>query len=87
MVLTEVTPVGEVVNSDRRWCRRWLLNGCGRRLRDGLVHTLGVEPATVTRTDLVHQLGPWWEVLYGLDEDRPVFVASGLEGIRSRFHR
>lgn len=64
----------------------WLLNGCGRRLRDGLVDTLALELPTVERADLVHQLGPWWEVLYGLDEDRPALVASGLEGVRSRLH-
>lgn len=64
----------------------WLLNGSGLELRNGLIDALDVEPATVMRADFLHQLGPWWEVLYGLEEDRPALVASGLEGIRSRLH-
>lgn len=34
-----------------------------------------------------HRLGPWYEVLYGLDHNLPAFVTSGLAGIRSRLPR
>jgi aminoglycoside phosphotransferase (APT) family kinase protein len=44
------------------------------------------EDATLARRALFyHRLGPWHEVLYRLDEQRPELVASGLEGIRGRF--
>ena len=31
-----------------------------------------------------HLLGPWHEVLYGLDIDEPDFVVSGLAGVEQR---
>jgi aminoglycoside phosphotransferase (APT) family kinase protein len=31
-----------------------------------------------------HRLGPWHEVIYGLDNDRPELVRSGLGGVRAR---
>jgi hypothetical protein len=31
-----------------------------------------------------HLIGPWHEVLFGLDTDQPDFVASGLEGTTAR---
>ncbi|MGZ4314937.1 MAG: phosphotransferase family protein [Gaiellaceae bacterium] len=31
-----------------------------------------------------HRLGPWYEVLYGLDRGEERFVASGVEGVRAR---
>ena len=34
-----------------------------------------------------HLLGPWHEVLYGLDTDQPSYVESGLAGTVSRLHR
>jgi aminoglycoside phosphotransferase (APT) family kinase protein len=34
-----------------------------------------------------HLLGPWHEVLYGLDTDQPDFVESGLEGTVTRLRR
>ncbi|MEE8602557.1 phosphotransferase family protein [Euzebya tangerina] len=62
----------------------WLLNGCGRRLRDGLVSALELPPELVRRADLMHALGPWWEVTHGLDQQDQVLVARGLAGIRQR---
>lgn len=62
----------------------WLLNGTGGRLRRPLIERLELDAATVARADLLHRLGPWWEVAHGLDQSQPHFVDSGLEGIRSR---
>ena len=31
-----------------------------------------------------HRLGPWHEVIYGLDNDRPELVRSGLGGVSAR---
>lgn len=62
----------------------WLLNGCGGRLRTPLAEWLRLDAATVARADLLHRLGPWWEVVHGLNQDQPQFVDRGLTGIRSR---
>lgn len=62
----------------------WLLNGSARRLRRPLIEGLELDAATVARADLFHRLGPWWEVVHGLDQRQPHVVDSGLEGIRSR---
>jgi aminoglycoside phosphotransferase (APT) family kinase protein len=44
----------------------------------------GDDPTLGERALFYHRLGPWHEVLYGLDENRPEFVRSGLDGIRER---
>lgn len=36
------------------------------------------------RARFYHRLGPWYEVLHGLDTEQPAFVESGLEGVRER---
>lgn len=36
------------------------------------------------RASIYHRFGPWFEVEYGLRWDKPDFVRSGLEGVRSR---
>lgn len=65
----------------------WLLNGCRRRLRDPLIGRLDIGRSTVARADLLHQLGPWWEVVHGLDQALSAFIDSGLRGIRARLER
>lgn len=62
----------------------WPLHGLGGRLRAPLLEHLDVERATVERAGLIHRLGPWWEVVHGLDHDRPDLVRSGLAGIAAR---
>lgn len=62
----------------------WLLNGCDRRLRAPLVERLSLDAETVERADVQHALGPWWEVVHGLDLGDDAIVASGLSGIRAR---
>jgi aminoglycoside phosphotransferase (APT) family kinase protein len=62
----------------------WALHGLGGRLRAPLLEHLDVDRATVERAGLIHRLGPWWEVVHGLDHDRPDLVRSGLAGIAAR---
>lgn len=38
------------------------------------------------RARFYHRLGPWYEVLYGLDNEQPAFVESGLAGVRERLN-
>ncbi len=36
------------------------------------------------RASFYHRVGPWYEVLHGLDAGQPEFVESGLDGVRGR---
>lgn len=62
----------------------WALHGLGGRLRGPLLEHLDVGRSTVERAGLIHRLGPWWEVVHGLEHDRPDLVRSGLAGIAAR---
>ena len=62
----------------------WLLNGLGGALRQPLLDRWDLDDATVRRADLIRRLGPWWEVLYGLEQARADLVVSGLDGVESR---
>lgn len=44
----------------------------------------GMGADTLARSRAWYRLGPWHEVLYGLDESRPDLVVSGLSGVRAR---
>lgn len=82
--LTGVIDWSDVCVGDPATDLAWLLNGCSERLRGPLIEQLGLDAAAVARADLLHRLGPWWEVVHGLDQHQPHFVDSGLDGIRSR---
>lgn len=67
----------------------WLLYGLGsefaRALRDSYLSHQGVfDDQTGSRALFYHRLGPWWEVIHGLEEDEPNYVRSGLTGVRQR---
>jgi len=63
----------------------WLLYGTSPPFTEQLLRSYGRTDETLRRRALVfHRLGPWHEALYGLDENRPELVASGLDGIRAR---
>lgn len=62
----------------------WILNGTSEAFSDGVHSAYGPTPEEVARSRDWHRLGPWHEVLYGLDEDRSDWVASGLEGVIER---
>jgi AbrB family looped-hinge helix DNA binding protein len=63
----------------------WTLYGTGPSFADALAHAYGgIDDATRARALVFHKLGPWHEVVYGLDTDQPEFVATGLLGARSR---
>jgi hypothetical protein len=44
----------------------------------------GVDGALRERALFHHRLGPWYEVVHGLDTGEERFVRSGLEGVRAR---
>jgi aminoglycoside phosphotransferase (APT) family kinase protein len=62
----------------------WCLNGTSGAVAGALIETYGVDSRARERSLLYHRLGPWHEVVYGLDCDLPRFVRSGIEGIRRR---
>lgn len=63
----------------------WPVHGAGDRL--GAAVRASYRPASdafYERALACHRLGPWYEVLHGLDRREPRFVASGLQGVRVR---
>jgi aminoglycoside phosphotransferase (APT) family kinase protein len=65
----------------------WTLFGTGRRFATALAHAYGgIDKATRRRALVFHKLGPWHEVLYGLETDQPEFVVSGLAALEERVH-
>ena len=65
----------------------WLLYGTGTRFADALLRAyagLEMDPTLRARALFYHRLGPWHEVFYALETERPDLVASGLAGIRQR---
>ena len=63
----------------------WLLHGTSEAFAEELLGAYANPDAGLReRARFYHRLGPWHEVLYGLEHDRPELVKSGLEGIRSR---
>lgn len=65
----------------------WCLNGTAHQVADAVARVYGVDGALRGRSLFYHQLGPWYEVTYGLDTNQEPFVRSGLEGVRSRLPR
>ena len=64
----------------------WLLNGTSRAFAVALLDAYSRESDAGFRERALfyHRLGPWHEVLYGLQNDRPELVERGLAGIRDR---
>jgi aminoglycoside phosphotransferase (APT) family kinase protein len=63
----------------------WTLHGTSAPFAEALLRSYVRADEGVSERALVfHRLGPWHEVLYGLDHDRTELVGSGLDGIRAR---
>ncbi len=62
----------------------WTLNGSSPAFAESLATAYGVTPALRERGLLWHRLGPWWEVLAGVDYLGEEYVESGLAGVLSR---
>jgi aminoglycoside phosphotransferase (APT) family kinase protein len=64
----------------------WLLNGTSEPFAEALLdaYTREPDPGLHERALFYHRLGPWHEVLHGLEQDRPELVESGLAGLRGR---
>lgn len=62
----------------------WCLNGTPVKFADALALSYDADTALRRRSLFYHQLGPWYEVTYGLDTNQERFVKSGIDGVRSR---
>jgi aminoglycoside phosphotransferase (APT) family kinase protein len=62
----------------------WALHGASAGFAAGVRTAYPVTDEIAERARDYHLLGPWYEVLFGLQQDRPGYVASGLEGAVAR---
>jgi aminoglycoside phosphotransferase (APT) family kinase protein len=62
----------------------WLLHGTGAALAAAIQQAYAPSLVVLRRSLAWRRLGPWHEVLYGLDKTRPDLVASGLAGVSAR---
>jgi aminoglycoside phosphotransferase (APT) family kinase protein len=67
----------------------WLLHGPDETFAQSLLRAYAnqgghVDDQLTARALYFHRVGPWHEVLYGLEQDQPELVASGLAGVRAR---
>lgn len=65
----------------------WTLNATPEPFRAGLRVSYRPSPDEEHRSLVWHRLGPWHEVLHGLDEKEPSYVESGLAGAIQRLGR
>ena len=67
----------------------WLLHGVDDEFARAALDAYdgSVDERFLARARFYHVLGPFYEVLYGLDFGRPKFVESGLAGIKERLER
>jgi aminoglycoside phosphotransferase (APT) family kinase protein len=62
----------------------WGLNGTVPEFAKAVARKYGADAFLRERSLFYHQLGPWYEVVYGLDTGQERFVRSGVEGVRAR---
>jgi aminoglycoside phosphotransferase (APT) family kinase protein len=62
----------------------WLLHGTRPSFAAAIRQSYTPSPEILRRSLARHRLGPWHEVVYGIDEHRPELVASGLAGVKAR---
>ncbi|MGH3506219.1 MAG: phosphotransferase, partial [Nocardioidaceae bacterium] len=62
----------------------WALNGTSSEFVAGVRTAYPVTPEIEARAKDWHLLGPWYEVRFGLQTDRPEFAQSGLDGVTAR---
>ncbi len=62
----------------------WVLFGSGPDFAHAVLTSYDVDGTLASRALDWHRLGPWHEVLYGLDLDQPEYVRSGLDGVETR---
>lgn len=82
--LTGVIDFSDAHVGDRALDLSWILYGTPRVFADAVADEYGVSEQERDRALVWHRLGPWHEVLHGLDTDDPSSVESGLKGVAER---
>ena len=85
--VTGVIDWGDCCVGDPALDLAWTRYGSGPAFAAALETAYSPDPALLARARDWHLLGPWHEVLYGLDTDQPEYVDSGLAGTISRLSR
>ncbi|KAA2263015.1 phosphotransferase [Solihabitans fulvus] len=62
----------------------WVLHGTPPEFAAALAEAYGATEDQRRRGLLWHRLGPWFEVVHGLDTDQPELVGSGVAGVLDR---
>ncbi|WP_041733326.1 phosphotransferase [Conexibacter woesei] len=62
----------------------WTLHGATSAFASALAERYGVDAELRARALLWHRLGPWYEVLHGVETAAPETVASGVDGVLAR---
>ncbi len=62
----------------------WALHGSSARFAAGVGDAYGVHPSVRARARDWHLVGPWHEVLHGIDTENAAYVQSGLAGAVAR---
>jgi aminoglycoside phosphotransferase (APT) family kinase protein len=65
----------------------WCLHGTHDAVASAVARVYGVDGTLRERSLVYHRLGPWYEVVHGLDTSQERFVTSGLDGVRARLPR
>lgn len=82
--LTGVIDFGDAHVGDTAIDLAWMLYGTPPEFAEAVTATCEVTDALRTRALVWHQLGPWYEVLYGMDTDDATLVHSGVAGLVDR---
>ncbi len=70
---------------DFGWSLHGVSSGFAEALQQAYARAGGqFDDAFCARARFYHRLGPWYEVIYGLDQHAPRFIDSGLAGVRAR---
>jgi Phosphotransferase enzyme family len=62
----------------------WVLHGTPAPFREAALRTYNPSSDERRRSLDWHRLGPWHEVLFGIDEGGSEYVESGLDGVNQR---
>ncbi|OHU85681.1 phosphotransferase family protein [Mycobacterium talmoniae] len=82
--LTGVIDFGDAHIGDRALDLAWALHGAPSGFAHAVGTAYGVTDALREGALLWHRLGPWHEVLHGLDTATPELVRTGVGGVLSR---
>lgn len=82
--LTGVIDFGDVHLGDPAIDLAWALHGTTPAFAEALATAYGVTADQRERSSTWHRLGPWHDVVFGLDQADPAIVREGLDGVIAR---